>query len=148
MEDLITSLQLLNVFKDILEKYDNVNGEITNKIKDCIKICSKDISQNYLIQFALTHTTHTTHTTKEEIQLNNQIESTELLSALLGGNQEVTVDNANFDPSVFDTLGSGLASLLKVQVPEQVKSELQRENQQNNQKEQSFNSLTFNIKKK
>lgn len=154
--EIIHYLILISKLKDIIKYIDNnfQENDIKSYILECKKLCLENLKKQELIKMLTeeltedikdkdTDTDTDKETDKEDTDLSNQISS---LTGLLGGEQEISINN--FDPSTFDSIGSGLARILQIgpQIQTQntsinlIKNEIKNTNNNNN--------LSYQIKKK
>lgn len=158
--EIIHYLILISKLKDIIKYIDNnfQENDIKSYILECKKLCLENLKKQELIKMLTEELTEDIkdkdtdtdtdkdtdkETDKEDTDLSNQISS---LTGLLGGEQEISINN--FDPSTFDSIGSGLARILQIgpQIQTQntsinlIKNEIKNTNNNNN--------LSYQIKKK
>lgn len=147
MNELLNYISILENIQKIVKLLEelsesNLLGKILETRKECVKIISQYDIIKLIIQ--VKNNELIDEQNKEVIQeviqedlLKDQMSD---LSNLLGGNQEIDVNN--FDPGVFDTFGKGISSLFSIK-PENT---IQIKNENNNIL--TDNNLTFQIKKK
>lgn len=145
MEELIHYLRLITKIKELEEISLPTDSEFNNNITSCKHYILNKIQHNLLMKFILSELNlqgkKEQPSPQEDDSLKDEINN---LANLLGGEQEIDVNN--FDPSMLDNFGMGLASMFKMKAepepyqPQQLKNEIN--------KNQSKNNLTVNIKRK
>ena len=163
--EIIHYLILISKLKDIIKYIDNnfQENDIKSYILECKKLCLENLKKQELIKMLTEELTDDIKqdtdkdtdkedtdkedTDKEDTDLSNQISS---LTGLLGGEQEISINN--FDPSTFDSIGSGLARIL--QIGPQISPQIQTQNTSINlikneiKNTNNKNNLSYQIKKK
>lgn len=166
--EIIHYLILVSKLRDIVQYIDNhfQENDIKSYILECKNLCLEKLKKEHLITTFMEEVSsqkqeETTQTEQiQPIEQNDQTVSSQedsndvsqtisVISNLLGGPQEMSIKD--FDPSSFDSLGNGLARLLRInpqptptvsiqQPIDLIKNEIKNANNNNN--------LTYQIKKK
>ena len=147
MDELNHYLRLITMIKEIKDISLPSDQEFNNNITLCKDYILNKIKNNLLMKFIISELNLQSESQQEQglpdESLTEQISN---LTNLLGGEQEIDVNN--FDPSVLDNFGMGLASMFKMKPeqpyqPQQLKNEINKIKLNNNN-----NNVTVDIRRK
>lgn len=127
MDHLYGNLKLLQALKDLVDVED---ADVLITLEACKSTCIKKILQHPLIQYVL------------NFSETENVEYFQNISSLLGGSDQ-QVDIADFDPNVFDSIGSGISALFKAPLPTLPLPQLPPQNHL-----KSESNLIYSIRKK
>lgn len=157
--DLLNYLKTLSKIQDIKRILESFNNTLQKDINYLENKCIDKILEYKLVDLIINHKNKEIDQVKKEIEeikeeeikeeeikddeMENQINN---LSNLLGGQQEIDINN--FDPKVFDSFGKGIGNLfnIKSQANKAGVNEMLIKNENN--KANINNNFTFQIKKK